>query len=141
MMIGDRIRETRLSQQRSLTDVASKAKISAATLSRIENSKQGVDLGLFMAIADVLKVSPRDLLDDGQPDDDVGHDPLVRRIFGMEQRERTQLWRDLAESVRGRKVKRAQMGNLALQVEELLAQADFLREELESVRSRLRRRK
>jgi transcriptional regulator with XRE-family HTH domain len=141
MIIGGRIRETRLSQQRSLTDVASQAKISAATLSRIENGKQGMDLRLFVTIAEVLRVSPRELLDDSHPDIDNGHDPLVRRIFGMETRERTQFWRTLAENVRSRKIKRAQMGNLAAQVEELLAQADFLREELDSVRVRLHRRK
>jgi transcriptional regulator with XRE-family HTH domain len=141
MTIGDRIREARLSQQRSLTEVASKAKISAATLSRIENSKQGVDLGMFMTIAEILKVLPRDLLDDAEGEEETGHDPLVQRISNLASRERAELWRALAENVRGRKAKRSQTSNLGVQVDELLAQADFLREELQAVRSRIRRSK
>src|SRR5688500_1780966 len=61
-MIGERIRETRLAQDRSLADVAAKAQISVATLSRIETDKQSLDLGLFLSIAQVLHVSAQQLL-------------------------------------------------------------------------------
>ncbi len=139
-MVGDRIRETRLSQQRSLVDVAGKANISAATLSRIENNKQGINLGLFVTLASVLKTAPRELLD-GETDDGVEHDPLVRRITGLQTSERTQLWHELADSVRARRTRRGDMRNLSQQVEELLAQTEFLREELVAVQNRLGRQR
>jgi len=141
-MVGLRIREKRQSQQRSLADIATEAGISVATLSRIENEKQTLDLGLFLVIARVLKISPHDLLDkDGNGAEDEA-DPLVRQISTLAARDRTQLWRDLAAEKRilrsrNRRQDDAQFG---AQVEELLAQLDFLREELEAMRRRVRRR-
>ena len=139
-MIGENIRAARLAQQRSLADVSKKAKISIATLSRIENDKQTLELGLFLTLAKVLDRSPNDLLgSDG--DQDHGVDPMVRRIAAFETAERMQFWKDLAVAQRNQRVKtrRLQLGQLSQQVEELLAQIDFMREELESVRKRLRR--
>ena len=140
-MIGERIRHIRQSQERPLSDVAAKAKISVATLSRIENDKQAVDLELFLMLARVLKVSPNDLLtaEAGEP----GVDPLARRIATLEVKDRTELWRELAierRSQRGRKAS-AHVQQLTQQVEEMLAQIDFLREELESMRSRMKRKR
>ncbi len=136
-MIGERIREARLAQDRSLADVAAKASISVATLSRIETEKQSVDLGLFLSIAQVLQVSAHDLLgSDGRVD------PLARRIAALGPLERLELWKDLAEERRTQRGKRrgAEMRQVGQQVEELLAQVDFLREELESIRRRVKRR-
>jgi transcriptional regulator with XRE-family HTH domain len=143
-MIGEKIRHTRNAQQRSLADVAGKAKISVATLSRIENEKQSVDVELLLTLARVLKTRPTDLLVDNAAE--AAHDavdPLARRIAGLEVRERTELWRELAAERRqtrgsSRKLREQQLGH---QVEELLAQLDFLREELEVVKSRIRRRR
>lgn len=139
-MIGERIREARLAQDRSLADVAAKAQISVATLSRIETDKQSLDLGLFLSIAQVLQVSAQQLLgDDGNGN---GGDPLARRIAALGSRERLDLWKDLAEERRTQRGKRrgAEMRQVGQQVEELLAQVDFLREELESIRKRMKRR-
>ena len=61
-LIGERIRELRQAQGRSLADVAGKAKVSVATLSRIENDKQSVDLGLFLVLAGILQVAAHELL-------------------------------------------------------------------------------
>ena len=138
MMIGDRIRETRLSQRLSLSQVAAKAAISAATLSRIETNKQNLDLGLFLTLARVLHTSAHELLgEDGNGIEAAVGDPLVRKIAALEATERTQLWRDLAQSQRERGPQRR---NLSQQVEELLAQVEFLHEEILSVQERTKRR-
>ena len=90
-MIGERIRELRQAQGRSLADVAGKAKISVATLSRIENDKQSVDLNLFLLLAKVLEVPAPELLEGhGGSDGPVGGaDPLARRIAMLETKKRT----------------------------------------------------
>jgi transcriptional regulator with XRE-family HTH domain len=139
-MIGLRIRAARLAQDRSLADVAGKAKISVATLSRIETDKQSLDLGLFLSIAQVLQVSARELL--GEQGEAEGGDPLARRIASLGAAERLELWKDLAEERRTQRGKRrgAEVRQVGQQVEELLAQVDFLREELESVRKRVKRK-
>ncbi|PYQ29120.1 MAG: hypothetical protein DMF56_12640 [Acidobacteria bacterium] len=141
LMIGENIRQARSAQQRSLADVAKKAKISIATLSRIENGKQTLELGLFLTLAKVLDRTPNDLLENDDPADGNGVDPLVKKIAAFETDQRTQLWRELAASRRSQKVKnrRVQIHQLSQQVEELLAQIDFMRDELENVARKLRR--
>src|SRR5436190_9488555 len=140
LMIGENIRQARSAQQRSLADVAKKAKISIATLSRIENGKQTLELGLFLTLAKVLDRTPNDLLENDDPADGNGVDPLVKKIAAFETDQRTQLWRELAASRRSKKVKnrRVQIHQLSQQVEELLAQIDFMRDELENVARKLR---
>lgn len=140
-MVGEKLRETRLAQQLSLADVAGKAKISVATLSRIENAKQSLDVGLFLLLARVLNVTPHELLGDNGADNEQV-DPLVRRIAALGARERLDLWRDLATEQRTSRSKKhgSDVRHVAQQVEELLAQVDFLREELESVRKRVKQR-
>jgi transcriptional regulator with XRE-family HTH domain len=139
-MIGERIREARLAQDRSLADVAAKAQISVATLSRIETDKQSLDLGLFLSIAQVLQIPAQQLL--GEHGEGNGGDPLARRIAALGSRERLELWKELAEERRTQRGKRrgAEARQVGQQVEELLAQVDFLREELESIRKRVKRR-
>jgi len=142
IMIGERIRELRHAQGRSLADIAAKAKVSVATLSRIENDKQSVDLGLFLILVKVLQVTPHEILDEEDPRGEDKVDPLARRIAMLETKKRTELWRDVAaerraQSLRNRGTQARDVGN---QVEELLAQVDFLRGELETVRKRMKKR-
>jgi len=135
MTIGERLRESRQAQRLSLTDVAGKADISAATLSSIENSKQGLDLGLFLTIARILKSAPHEFLGEGE---EVTDDPLAKKIAALGSGDRARLWRDLATARRERRRKpRAEVG---AQFEELLAQFEYLRQEIESVRSSVKRR-
>jgi transcriptional regulator with XRE-family HTH domain len=138
-MIGERIRQTRQARRLSLSDVAGRAKISVATLSRIERDKQGLELGLFLILCKVLKTSPRELLIEGENDNNV--DPLAVRIAGLNHPDRMQLWHDLAANRRGdrRSHMRAQMRKLADEVEELLAQLEYVRVEMESFHGRMRR--
>jgi transcriptional regulator with XRE-family HTH domain len=141
-MIGERIRQTRQARRLSLNDVAARAKISVATLSRIERDKQGLELGLFLSLCRVLKTSPRDLLVDGDGDGNGKVDPLAVRIASLNPPERVQLWHDLAATRRGdrRTHMRAQMRRLADEFEELMAQIELVRAEMESLHSRMRRR-
>ena len=143
-MIGENIRQARLARQWSLSDVAKKAKISIATLSRIENDKQTLELRLFVQLADILECPPDQLLsqanEDGEDASQV--DPLAKKIATFKANERARLWRALAAAQRARlqraKSRRLQLSQLAQHIEELVAQVDFLREELESVRTAIR---
>lgn len=137
-MVGNRLRVARQSRNLSLTELAARADISAATLSRIERDKQNVDLGLFLTLTRILKLTPHEVLADAEADGGV--DPLVRAISGMQTGERAQLWRSLAAERRTHRIRRADGRAVANEVEELLAQVDFIRGEIESVQKRLRRR-
>ena len=138
-MIGERLREARETRGLSLTDVAGKAHISAATLSRIENSKQGLDFALFLVLAKVLAVSPSNLVDD---DENELSDPLVARIAQLSTGDRVRLWQDLAEARRNSRGKRHARNpdTASQQMEELHAQFEYMREELEAVRTSVRKR-
>ena len=139
-MIGERLREARETRGLSLMDVATRAHVSAATLSRIENSKQGLDFGLFLVLAKVLAVAPTDLVMDDEPGN--GHDPLVTKIAELSTSDRARLWRDLADARRNSRQKRhaRHSDTVSQQMEELFAQFEFVREELEAVRTSVRKR-
>jgi transcriptional regulator with XRE-family HTH domain len=136
MMVGEKIREIRRSQGRSLAEVAGKAKISVATLSRIETDKQAFDVELLLVLSGVLGIQPADVLSASHD----GGDVLAQRIASLDVGSRTELWRDLASERRAQRAKnRAAAANLTVQVEELLAQLDFVREELETMRARIKK--
>jgi transcriptional regulator with XRE-family HTH domain len=137
-MTGERLRILRVGQQRSLADIASKADISVATLSRIENDKQSLDLALFLRLARILKVAAAEILGDYSGSDD--DPPLARKLADLAPSERTKVWRDLAGAKRLNDAgKRQTVDHLSAQLDELVAQIEFLRSELEGVRKRIRR--
>jgi Predicted transcriptional regulators len=138
-MVGRRLREARLARHFSLAEVAEKVHVSVATLSRVERDQQSIDMGLFLSLAKILKTPPQDLLED---DDQLsGLDPLVSKIAALVPAERIHLWRELADTRRQTNgmARRGAVRALGEQVEELLAQIDFLRGEIEAVTRRLRR--
>lgn len=137
-MVGNRLRIARQSRNLSLTELATRAEISAATLSRIERDKQNLDHGLFLTLTRILKLTPHEVLGDDEGED--GLDPLVRAINGMQTGERAKLWRSLAAERRSQRGRKADSHAVASEVEELLAQVDFIRGEIELVHKRLRRR-
>ena len=138
-MVGERLRRFRQAQGRSLADVAGKANVSVATLSRIENDKQSLELSLLVTLARILQVPPAEFLNGMTEEEDAG-DPLARRIATLETKKRAELWRDLAAERRTQRASvRPSARDVAQQVEEVLAQVDFLREELETVRKRMRK--
>lgn len=141
-MIGDRIRQARNARELSLTDVAQQAQISVATLSRIERDKQSIDLGLFLTLMKILELNPADLLNDAdrKGGNGVSIDPLVARITSLAAGERTELWRALSNRPVPSAERRHATRTLALQVEELLAQVEYLHNEVEAVQKRLKKR-
>lgn len=140
MMIGEKIREVRQSQGRSLAEVAAKAKISVATLSRVETDKQSIDVELLLVLTNVLGVEAQDVL--GSRNGNAETDPLAQRIASLGARQRAELWRDVAAERRSQRAKNRGGGrNISQQVDELLAQIDFLREELEAVRLRVKKQR
>ena len=141
-MIGDRIRAICSARQMSLTDVASEADISVATLSRIERGKQTLDLGLFLIIMRILQADAADVLTDETNDPTAATsavDPLVARITSLAAGDRARLWRTLAERRSAGPQRHTSGRNVALQMEELLAQADYLRGEIVSMQKHMKR--
>jgi transcriptional regulator with XRE-family HTH domain len=139
VVVGTRIRQARTSRNLSLNEVAIRAHVSVATLSRIERDKQGLELGLFLLLCRILKTAPQDFLGEENPEN---VDPLAVKIATLQHADRVQLWRDLASSRRGerRNNVRTNVRKLAEEVEELLAQLEFVRAEMESFQLRVRRR-
>jgi len=139
VVVGTRIRQARTSRNLSLSEVATRAQVSVATLSRIERDKQGLELGLFLLLCRILKTSPQDLLGEENPEN---VDPLAVKIATLQHADRVQLWRDLASSRQGdrRQGVRAHARKLAEEVEVLLAQLEFVRAEMESFHARVGRR-
>jgi transcriptional regulator with XRE-family HTH domain len=135
-MIGTRLREARLARQLSLSAVAQKADISVATLSRVERDQQRIDVELLMSLMRILKINAQDVLDEAPVDDGV--DPMVAKISNLTGAERTKLWRNLTASRKTTERHGSPTRQMAQQVEEFLAQIDFLRGEMEAVRKKLR---
>ena len=136
-MIGIRLREARLARQLSLNSVAQKADISVATLSRIERDQQRIDVNLLLTLMKILKLNAQEVLDE-KPADDNGVDPMVAKISGLPSQERTKLWRGLTATRKNGGSLATASRTLAMQVEEFLAQIDFLRGEIEAVKKKLR---
>jgi len=138
-VVGNRIRTARTSRDLSLNDVAERAHISVATLSRIERDKQGIDLGLFLVLCRILKAMPEDLLAD---EDHDNIDPLAQQIARLKSDERIQLWHDLADARRNgrRQALRTTARRLSDEVAELLAQLQYVQAEIESVHHSVRKR-
>jgi transcriptional regulator with XRE-family HTH domain len=139
-MIGEKIRGVRQSQGRSLAEVAGKAKISVATLSRIETDKQSIDVDLLIVLAGVLGIEASDLLGQSQS----GDEGLAQRIAGLDATKRAELWRQMTSerrTMRSNQRNPASSRNMTEQVEELVAQLDFVREELDAVRARVKKQR
>jgi len=136
-MVGERLREARSARHLSLSDVAEKASISAATLSRIENGKQSLDVGLFLLLLKILRIQAMDVLDN---DASVSSgDRLVDQITRLDAEQRAKLWNELAATRRSQRARRSSAREMNERVEEMVAQIDYLREEIEAVRAKHRR--
>ena len=132
--IGAALRSARQSRRLSLSDVASKAGMSVATLSRIETGKQNVDVSLLVTLAHILRVSPAALIegnDDGRQPTTV----LAEELALLSPAERARV---LATALKQSR-KEGSREALHMRVESLLTTLDLIREELHQVRKDIRR--
>lgn len=139
-MVGLRLREVRNARGMSMREVASRADISLASLSRIETNQQGLDLGLFLRITKILDVDPTDLLPHERGEADRLN-PVLRRISVLSGKDRLELWHKLADQARrsGKGTRRSALNQLRQEVEELLAQIEFIHAQIGAVHKRLQR--
>jgi transcriptional regulator with XRE-family HTH domain len=132
--IGAALRVARQARRLSLSDVAEKAGMSVATLSRIETGKQNVDVSLLVNLAHILHVSPAALLE-GNGD---GRQPMVvlaEELALLSPAERARVLASALKQSRKDGSKEA----LHARVESLLTTLDLIREELHHVRKDIRR--
>ena len=120
--VGESLRRIRIQQRLSLTDIAEKADISVATLSRIETNKQNLDVALLFTLAKILGVSPGEVLGEAG-----GHAPdeLAKHLARLRRSERARL---LFGPSRQR-----DPGHLRDTIDDLLTTVDVLRDELLTV--------
>jgi transcriptional regulator with XRE-family HTH domain len=132
--VGGALRTARQSRHLSLSDVAVKAGMSVATLSRIETGKQNVDVTLLVALAHILRVAPATLLGingNGHPSF-----TLAEELAALSPAERAHvLASSFKQSRHGEKSREA----LHARVESLLMTLDLIREELLLVKKDIRR--
>lgn len=129
MQVGDRLRAARRQRRLSLQQVAHSAGISAATLSRIETSKQSLDIKLLLRVAETLGASPEEFLAHGR-EDQIGD--LQRALERLEPEGRSALWAILAERATSGGDRRRDP--ICDRLSEVLAQLDLLRAEVEAMK-------
>lgn len=131
--IGETLRKIRRDHRLSLRHVAEKAGISVATLSRVETSKQSVDVMLLLALAKVLGVSANDILcGDGDGQGEIDRAELARHIEKLQAPERAKLLLHIA---------RGDSKPLHATMDDLLIAIDLIRDELLHVQRSINRRK
>lgn len=137
MTIGERLRKARQSKHLSLQQVAHRIDLSSATLSRIETSKQSLDLEVFLTLARTLDLNAAELLDGN------GEDRSLATTFAsMSTIDRAKVWRDLtlaSKTLRvARRYSRPQIRAMSVEIEELSAQVDLMRQAIDYLRRRLK---
>ncbi|MDX1583294.1 MAG: helix-turn-helix domain-containing protein [Thermoanaerobaculia bacterium] len=136
--IGMMLRQARRRVGLSLEDVASKADLSISTLSRMETGRQSISVETLISLAQILGVDPAALVGSAAESSE-SPDPLLGRLRALDRKKRIEFWTQLTESARedgGRITSRSE--ELRGEVDELLAQIDYIRAEMESVKSRIR---
>jgi transcriptional regulator with XRE-family HTH domain len=136
-MVGENLRKARKAAGMSMQQLAGHVGVSTATLSRIETNKQALDMALFLQLAKFLRCDPSHLLGTEADANGNGVDPVIWRIAHMDSGERSQLWRALASVTAERIDRRRSQHDLAEEIEELLAQIDYLKSEVLAVRKRI----
>ncbi|HEX6088218.1 MAG TPA: helix-turn-helix domain-containing protein [Thermoanaerobaculia bacterium] len=132
--VGAALRLARQARRLSLSDVAGKAGMSVATLSRIETGKQNVDVSLLVNLAHILHVSPAALLE-GNSDGRQPATVLAEELALLSPAERARVLASALKQSRQDGSKEA----LHARVENLLTTLDLIREELHHVRKDIRR--
>ncbi len=137
MAVGEKIRKARQAKQLSLQQVAERAHLSSATLSRIETNKQRLDLEWCVELSEILDLDPGVILSTrGEGTQSIPS------ILDLPPDQRINVWRALADVTRGQKIRtryrREHIRQIAVEIEALVAQMEFMREQIEYLRKRLR---
>ncbi|HKO57649.1 MAG TPA: helix-turn-helix transcriptional regulator [Thermoanaerobaculia bacterium] len=132
-MIGEKIRAARNSRKLSLAQVARKAKLSTASLSRIETNKQDVNTELLLLLCRLLDVGVVEIIGQEEP----AQVSLAASVASLSTARRARFWRDLAVlDARGD----GRAHHLEQELAELLALCDLLRGQLNNLYRPLPRR-
>jgi transcriptional regulator with XRE-family HTH domain len=121
--VGARMRRARQQRQLSLAAVADPSGISVATLSRIENAKQSLDVDMLVTVAGILGVAPAHFLSDDERGADV--DSLAARVSALRPTDRARVMRTAPAGKRN--------PNPVTIIDDLMSTVDILREELEQL--------
>jgi transcriptional regulator with XRE-family HTH domain len=132
---GAALRAARVAKHLSLTVLAEKIGVSAATLSRIETDKQNLDVSTFVELTRTLGVEPAHIL--GSHRDERSDDAIVGDLVALSPANRVRIFAEAAKRERRGK---SGAGVLNERLEAALASLDMLREELLDVRAAMRRR-
>ena len=127
--VGARIRSARQQRRLSLSEVAGRMGLSVATLSRIETSKQSLDVDLLVALSRVLGVPASRLLGDTDGDHDL--EVLADRLAALSAGDRARL----LQAAMGRRD-----SDLAAVIGDLLSTLDVMRDALEKAAREPRKR-
>jgi transcriptional regulator with XRE-family HTH domain len=128
--IGPTLRRLRMQRNASLAAIAEQARISVATLSRIETNKQSIEIGLLLTLARVLGVPAAHLVG-GDAEIDV--DTLAAQLAALPPDARAKVVRKSSPA--------RQAKDLQPVLDELISGVDMLREQLLDVQRAMRRRR
>lgn len=129
--IGPTLRRLRTQRNASLADIARKAQISVATLSRIETNKQSVDVALLLTLARVLGVPVAHIL--GSGDEEINLDAVAAQLAALSPDARVKVYRDSSPARRTK--------DLQPVLDELISGVDLLREQLLEVQRTMAQRR
>lgn len=133
--VGEALRSARIGNHLSLSDVASQAGVSVATLSRIENEKQSIDVTLLVRLSAIVGVAPATVL----TPENYGHDKptdLARELASRTPAERAQIL--IRATKHGRRPNRKRE-TVQAQIDSLLAAIDLIVEEINELQKKTRR--
>lgn len=129
--VGAGLRAARVARRLSLSDVASHAGISAATLSRIETEKQNVDVTLLLSLSSILGIQAASLLSGDGDGRDRTAATLIEELAMLTPGECAHVVAEsMKQSRRGKPRRDAAPGR----IERLLAALDLIHEELSELR-------
>ena len=130
---GRALRNARLAHRLPLSEVAAEARISVATLSRIENEKQSIDVGLFLRLATIVGANPVAVLSGSDEPHETPRD-LARLLAARTAAELAEIFADTTRHAHRTRPREP----IALQFESVLAAVDLLIEEIRELRKRSR---
>ncbi len=121
----------------SLGEVAGRAGVSVATLSRIETEKQSISVELLIELASIIGENPGALVSGDGHDGPASRRDLVRDLANRSASERAGI---IALATKESRRGRAQHDALSAQIDNLLATIDLIVDEINELRKQVRRK-